>query len=122
MTTMATKTAADLLVELDRLGIQATLKGERIGLQPASRLPADMLARVRDLKPELTALLTEPRRRWQEQTLTLLATVAGEEVREDLQHAFQEREAVGSVDGGLDDHQAGRLAYETLIAHLKEIF
>jgi hypothetical protein len=40
---------------------------------------------------------------------------------EELLHIFDEREAVASLDGGLDDHSAGRTAYETLQNHLKEI-
>ena len=120
MTTMATKTAADLLVELDRLGVQAMLKGERISLQPASSVPAELIAQVRDLKPELAALLAAPRRRWREQTVALLAAVTDEEVRGDLQAFFDEREAVASVDGGQDDDHAGRLAYEAIGARLEE--
>jgi hypothetical protein len=120
MTPTTAPTAIDLLMELDRMGIRTTLKGQRISLQPASRAPAERLAQVRELKPELTALLAEPRRRWREQAGRLLARAGDTSDREDLQHIFDEREAIASADGGQDDHHAGQLAYETLKNHLRE--
>lgn len=118
MTTMPLTTAVDLLLELDRVGVQATLKGERISLQPASTLPAELLALARDLKPDLTVLLDDPRRRWHEQTSALLASIADDAVRDDLRHIFDEREAIASIDGGLDDDHSGQIAYETIVARL----
>lgn len=118
MTITTTSTAIDLLVELDRLGVCATLKDSRISLQPASRVPADLLAAVREGRSHLATLLADPRRRWKEQAHSLLAAVDSPALREDLQHLFGEREAIGSVDGGLDDDLAGQLAYRELSARL----
>jgi len=116
---MATaQTAIDLLVELDRLGVSVTLKGGRISLQPASRVPGDLLAVVRERKADLLALLADPRRRWREQAAALVSAVADQAHREDLQHLFDEREAIASVDGGLDDDHAGQLAYQELAAQV----
>jgi hypothetical protein len=114
MTTTTAPRAIDLLVELNRLGVIVTLKGDRIGLQPASRVPAEMLTAVRDHKVELLDLLADPRCRWKEQAEALLAAVDDPDLREDLRHIFDEREAIVSVDGGLGDDEAGRLAYEQL--------
>ena len=116
MTTATAPRAVDLLVELDRLGVHATLKGDRIGLQPASRVPADLLSAVRDHKAELLVLFADPRRRWKEQAESLLAAVGAPGLRDDLRHIFDEREAIASVDGGLSDDEAGRLAYQQLAA------
>jgi hypothetical protein len=115
---MTAPAAADLLVELDRLGICATLRGDRISLQPASLLPPGLLAAARDRKSDLSGLLADPRRRWREQAEALVAGYVGED-REDLLHLFDEREAIASIDGGLDDHHAGQMAYETLRSHLQ---
>jgi hypothetical protein len=114
MTTTTAPTAADLLVELDRLGVHATLKGDRISLQPASSVPADLLSAVRDHKAELLDLLADPRCRWKEQANALLTTGEDRALREELQTIFDEREAIASVDGGLGDNEAGRLAYGQL--------
>lgn len=114
MTITTAPRAIDLLVELDRLGISVAPKGDRIGLRPASRIPADLLAAVRDHKTDLVSMLADPRRRWKEQSESLLTTVDDPDLREDLRHIFDEREAIASVDGGLGDDEAGRLAYQQL--------
>jgi hypothetical protein len=118
MTITTALTAADLLVELDHLGVSATLKGGLISLQPASSVPPDLIAAIRECRADLAALLAEPRRRWREQAEALLATVADPAHRADLQHLFDEREAIASVDGGLDEDRAGQLAYREVIAHV----
>jgi len=120
MTAVTTPSAADVLVELHQRGIEITIRGEQFGLRPKGKAPDWLKAVMRQVRAELTALLADPRRRWQEQVRVLLSTVDNPAVCEDLIHLFEEREAIASVDGGQDDHHAGQLAYETLIAHLKE--
>jgi hypothetical protein len=115
MTTLIVSTTADLLVELDRLGVRATLKGGRISLQPAGLIPPDLLVVARERKTDLAALLTEPRRRWRAQAQALLAPVTDLALREDLLYLFDEREAIASVDGHLSDDLAGELAYRELV-------
>jgi len=112
-------TATAILVELDRLGIRASIRANRISLRPASRIPAELLEEVCGAAAELMALLENPRRRWREQAEALIAGRTDED-REDLLHLFDEREAIASADGGLDDHHAGQLAYDTLRSHLRE--
>jgi hypothetical protein len=118
MTKTAVSSSAGLLVELDRKGVSATLKGGLISLQPASSVYPDLLAAIRERKADLLALLADPRRRWKEQAAALLATVADSTLREDLRHLFDEREAIASVDGGLDDYRASQLAYQELAARV----
>jgi hypothetical protein len=115
MTTMIVSTAPDLLVKLDRLGVHVALKGDRISLQPASLIPPDLLVVIRECKTDVAALLTEPRRRWRAQAQALLAPVTAPALCEDLLHLFDEREAIASVDGNLNDDLAGELAYRELV-------
>jgi hypothetical protein len=115
MTMMTVSTASDLLVELDRLGVRAALKGGRISLQPASLLPPDLLVVIRERKTDVAALLAEPHRRWRAQAQALLAPVTDSALREDLLYLFDEREAIASVDGRLSDDRAGELAYRELV-------
>jgi len=121
MTMTTAPRASDLLVELDRLGVTVTLKGGRISLQPASRVTPDVLAAVRACRADLVTLLSDPRRRWKEQAEALLTTLDDPALREDLRHIFDEREAIASVDGGLGDDEAGRLAYEQIAAAVAAI-
>ncbi len=115
MTMMIVSTAPGLLVELDRLGIRVTLKGDRISLQPTSLIPPVLLVVARERKTDVVALLAEPRRRWSAQAQALLAPVTDQALREDLLYMFDEREAIASVDGRLSDDLAGELAYRELV-------
>ncbi len=121
MTIATTPSAADLLVELDRLGVSVTLKEGRISLQPASRVPSDMLAAVRNHKGNLVTLLADPRRRWRLQAESVLANVVDPDLHECLQHLFDEREAIAVVDGKLCENEAGRLAYEQVLSELGHV-
>jgi hypothetical protein len=85
---------------------------EPIGAIGALPIPPDAV-----LKPELTALLADPRRRWCEQAEALVAGRPDED-REDLLHVFDEREAIAAIDGGLDDEAAGQLAYQQVLSRL----
>ena len=115
--TASTPTA--LLVELDRLGVQSSIKADQISLRPASLIPGELLEEVCGSTAELMVLLENPRRRWREQAEALIARYTDED-HEDLLHLFDEREAIASIDGGQDDHHAGQLAYEALKDHLRE--
>jgi len=112
-------TATALLIELDRLGIRSSIKANQISLRPASRIPAELLDDVCGSAAELMTLLENPRRRWRSQAEALIAGCLDEDC-EDLLRLFDEREAIASVDGGLDGHHAGQLAHETLKNHLRE--
>ena len=116
MSAATAPTAVDLLVELDRLGVNVTLKGDWISLKPTSRIPDDLATILREQRADLAALLTDPRRRWKQQAVAILITVDDPDLREGLGHVFDEREAIASVDGGLDDDRAGQLAYRELAA------
>jgi len=112
-------TATELLVELDHLGVQSSIKANQISLRPASLIPAELLEEVCGSAAELMALLENPRRRWREQAEALIAGRPDGD-RQDLLHLFDEREAIASIDGWQDDHHAGQLAYESLKNHLRE--
>ena len=116
MTTATVPTASDVLVELHQRGIEMAVRGDRFGLRPKGKAPDWLKGVMRQLRAELTGLLSDPRRRWKEQAEALLTTVDDPGLREDLRHIFDEREAIASVDGGLGDDQAGRLAYRQLAA------
>jgi len=114
MTTATVPTASDVLVELHQRGIEVSIRGDRFGLRPKGQAPDWLKGVMGQLRAELTDLLSDPRRRWKEQAQALLTTVDDPDLREDLRHIFDEREAIASVDGGLDDDEAGRLAYRQL--------
>lgn len=120
MTTAATPSAADILVELHQRGIEVSIRGDRFGLRPRGKAPEWLKGIMRQTRAELMDQLADPRRRWKEQARSLLATITDPALREDLQHLFDEREAIASVDGGLDDQSAGQMAYETLKNHLRK--
>ncbi|MCG3180933.1 MAG: hypothetical protein BIFFINMI_03298 [Phycisphaerae bacterium] len=120
MTGTTTVSPAELLVELERLGVTVTLRGERLSLRPGSVVPADLLEAVREQKPELIVLLADPRTRWRTQAETVLAEHIDID-RADLLDLFAEREAIASVEGGLDDDTAGRLAYHWLLTRLGQV-
>ena len=116
MTTATTPTAADILVDLHQRGVEVYIRGDRFGLRPKGKAPDWLKGVLKQLRAELTGLLSDPRRRWKEQAEALLTTVDDPDLREDLRHIFDEREAIASVDGGLGDDEAGRLAYRQLAA------
>jgi len=106
-----------ILVDLDRLGVQASTRAGQISLRPASRVPAELLEDVCDLAAEMMTLLADPRCRWRQQAEALIVGHPDDD-REDLLHLFDEREAIASIDGNLDDDDAGRLAYGELASRL----
>lgn len=118
MTDVEVLCPADLLVELHCLGVQAAIVGDGLSLRPASRIPQALLEAARAAKPDLMGLLTDPRRRWRVQAEALVGAVTDDDLRHDLLETFDEREAIASVDGGLDDEAAGRLAYEVVLQEL----
>ena len=118
MTTATTPTVADILVELHRRGVEISVRGDRFGLRPKGKAPDRLKGIIRQLRVELTDLLSDPRRRWKEQAEALLTTVDDPALREDLRHVFDEREAIASMDGDLGDDEAGRLAYEQIAARV----
>ena len=117
MITITRPTATELLVELERLGVTATVRGDRISLRPASIVPAELLAAVREQKSALMAVLADPQARWQSQAEVLVADLDGDR-RADLLELFTEREAIASVDGGVDEDTAGHMAYQWLLTRL----
>lgn len=119
MTTDTTFNAASVLFELDRHGIKIAVKGDRLSLQPGSKVPAWLMEIIRQRKAGLLTIVADPRRRWRSQAEALIASRSADD-HEDLLHVFDEREAIASVDGGLDDDYAGQLAYITLKNHIQE--
>jgi hypothetical protein len=109
---------AELLIELHRLGVSAAIKGDFLSLRPAARVPPTLLEEARCAKAEIMTLLADPRRRWRAQAEAVIRKVEGQDLRQDLLDVFDEREAIASVDGGMDDDAAGQLAYETLVQEL----
>lgn len=55
MTALAPGNAADLLAELDALGIQLEADGERLRFRPRERMTADLAGRMKTHKAELLA-------------------------------------------------------------------
>ena len=119
MSIITTSTITKLLVQLAQLGVDVVPKDGRISLKPASRLSSDYLNSISACKPDLMALLLNPRLRWRAQAQALIADVPTED-RGDLLDMFGEREAIAAVHGELDDHSAGQLAYKSLLTHLQE--
>ena len=115
MSYLAALTATMLLVELDRLGVRVSIKTHRISLRPASRIPAELLEHACESAAELMTMIENPRRRWRMQAEVLVAGHT-DDIREDLLHVFDERESIAAIDGGLGDEEAGRLAYEQVLA------
>ena len=114
---ITTSSIAALLVELAHIGVEASVKGDRISLHPASRMSPELLACLCTRKAELMQLLLNRRLRWRSQAETLIADVAADDP-EDLLYTFAEREALAAIDGGLDDETAGRLAYQQVVSEL----
>ena len=57
MSTTATGGAAELLDELDALGVQLEADGERLRYRPRGRVPGSLVGRMRAHKAELVALV-----------------------------------------------------------------
>ena len=112
-------TIARLLVQLAHLGIAVVAKDNRISLKPASRLSPDYLSYISLCKPELMVLLQDPRRRWRAQAQELIRNAPAND-HEDMLDLFDEREAIACVDGELDDHHAGQVAYRALLKNLRQ--
>jgi len=49
--------AVRIMETLAQLGVTLRAKGDRLRLEPASKIPADMLPRIRKAKPEILAVL-----------------------------------------------------------------
>lgn len=49
--------ATDVLTRLRSLGVTVAVAGDKLSLEPASRIPPELLAAVRECKPELLSLL-----------------------------------------------------------------
>jgi len=75
--------AAELLLDLGRLGIQLEADGERLRYFPRSALTPDLLDRLKANKAELLAAIER----------------------------FEERAAIMEFDAGLSRHEAERLAW-----------
>ena len=111
---------AEVLAELHRLAVRAAIKGDALSLRPAGRIPSALLEDARREKTGIMALLADPRRRWRVQAEAVIGKVEDQDLRQDLLDVFDEREAIVSVDGGMDDDAAGQLAYETLLQELEK--
>jgi hypothetical protein len=120
MTVTADRTPAEVLLDLDARGIVIDMASDRLRLRPTPLLSREVIDQAQACRLGLMSLLADPRRRWREQAATLIAAYP-REPQEDLLHVFDEREAIASMDGCLDDHEAGQLAYDTLCNHLREI-
>lgn len=59
MNTLANGSAAELLAELDTLGIQIKADGERLRFRPREKVTADLASRMKAHKAELMALVVK---------------------------------------------------------------
>ena len=59
MSAPAPESAADLLAELDRLGIRLEADGQRLRYRPREKVTADLAGRMKMHKAELLALLAK---------------------------------------------------------------
>jgi hypothetical protein len=109
------RTPAEVLIELHLRGICITLTDGHVSLEPSAKASSPLLEAVHRHESMLREMLSNPRRRWKEQTETLLAPVTDLAIREDLLHLFDEREAIASLDGCQSDDLAGELAYRELV-------
>jgi hypothetical protein len=98
--------------------VDAICASGRRGIEPHRRNRRNVSAPAANPPDEvgLATSPTAPRSRWREQAEALLATVDDPDLREDFRLVYDEREAIASVDGGLGDDDAGRLAYAELVA------
>jgi hypothetical protein len=53
-------TAAEILSQLQAVGVGIRLDGDTLVCRPLSKVPADLAEQIRANKPELVAILTEP--------------------------------------------------------------
>jgi hypothetical protein len=54
--------AVEILTELQRRGVSATVEGETLCLRPKHALDEDLLARIRETKPDILEALKRPER------------------------------------------------------------
>ena len=114
MITETSLAPVEILIELHRLGVRVAAKDNTLSFRPASRAPPPLLEEVRASKAEILALLATPRRRWILQAEATIKKINDQDLRQDLRDVFDEREAIASIDGSLDDDAAGLLAYTSL--------
>jgi len=51
------ETATQIIETLTQLGVTLRANGDRLRIEPASRVPADLLLRIREAKPEILAVI-----------------------------------------------------------------
>lgn len=111
----------DVLNELRARGVELRAQGNRLRFRPVDRVTPDLLARLREHKAELLAILDGPGR-WARRAAALLSTVANPGIRADLRELFEHRAAVCEFDGGLSRTEAERIAFEELAIAMEKVY
>jgi len=114
MIAIAHPTAIELLAELDRLGVSVAVKGDRIGLRPATRVPPELLEIIRSCRSQMMDLLSGPR-----QTPTPRMLPA--DLPADWHFLWDERAAITAYDGGLTREHAEAAALADILARMQEL-
>ncbi len=103
-----------VLSDLDRKGIRLSVRGDRLIVNaPRGVLTEQLKSILRQLKPELLELLTDPTI-WARRASALLSDVEDASVRADLRELFEHRAAVAEYDGEQNRGVAERIAYREL--------
>ena len=109
MTISATSSAADLLAELDGLGIQLKADGERLHYRPRERVTADLAARMKAHKAELLALLNP----------ASMPDIEPDDLPETWRELYEERAAIREYDGGQSRKHAEAEALREIVTMMR---
>jgi len=109
MIALAPGNVADLLAELDALGIRLEADGDRLCFRPRDKVTADLAARMKAHKGELLALLAT--RKTAGRLLEVAATWPA-----DWRELWEERAAIAEYDGNMPRPLAEDWAFHLLLS------
>ncbi len=109
MSAPAPGSAADLLAELDALGVQLEADGERLRYRPREKVTADLAGRMKMHKAELLAVLAT--RKTAGRLLEVAATWPA-----DWRELWEERAGIAEYDGNMPRPLAEDWAFHLLLS------
>lgn len=108
-----------LLARLRVVDVEVKLEGEKLKCSvPKGALDNELLATIKQLKPQIVALLSGPPESTSDETFSMKVYTWPEELREQ----WEERAAIMEYDGGLTRKEAEFLAYERIKSKQSELF
>ena len=122
---MMTETAADLLAELTRRGIEMVAQGDRLRYRPKSAMTLDLADRLKRHKPDLLAILRMdgggPRTPPGQPTVHMGARVIRpDDLPTDWRELYEERAAIREYDGEQPRPQAEAGAWRDVMIRMDE--